>query len=105
MEKILVLTISQLISLLLALFCHSGKHSKPLLCYKGFGLLYCIFLFLPLTLFANTSSSMYDDGSIVLSNDIAKLVFSENAELISCIDLKSNVDISAHNHKKIAYII
>ena len=43
---------------------------------------------------------MYDDGSIVLSNDIAKLVISENAELISCIDLKSNVDISAHNHKK-----
>lgn len=47
---------------------------------------------------------MYDDGSIVLSNDIAKLVISENAELISCIDLKSNVDISAHNHKKIAYV-
>lgn len=42
---------------------------------------------------------------IELRNDYVSIVISENAELISCIDLKSGDDIAIHNHNKIASLV
>ena len=88
---------------MLDLFYPSGKSSKPLFIYGGRWLLYWLLLLFSQTLFANSSTAKYDDGNIVLCNDVAKLVISENAELLSCVDLQTNVDIASQSHKKIAF--
>ena len=82
----------------------TGKLSEPLLCRRSFCLLGCILLILPINLFSRPPEVRYESGNIVLCNDIAKLVISEKAELIACVDLQSNVDIATHAQNKIAYV-
>lgn len=83
---------------------HVDKISESMLCSRCFWLLFWGLLILPIKSYTNTPAIGYEGESIVIRNDIAKLVISKNAELVACIDLQSNVDIAAHNHKKIAYI-
>ena len=89
---------------LLPSFQHYGNLSEPVLCSRGFWLLCFILLFLPLSISSKISTIENEADYIVLRNDVAKIVISNEAELISFVDLRTNTDIAAHNHKKIASV-
>lgn len=44
------------------------------------------------------------DGGIELRNSLVSIMISDKADLVSCIDLKSKIDIAAHDYRKIASI-
>ena len=66
--------------------------------------LFAFFFFLPFLLHAGNPILHRVEGGIELRNDKVSIVISEKAELISCIEVNSTVDIASHDHTKIAGI-
>ena len=79
------------------------KVMVSLICSRGLWLMCWIVFFFQITLRANNSAELNGKDHIVFINDVVKIVISQNAELVSCIDLRAKTDIAAHNHQKIAY--
>lgn len=67
-------------------------------------LLFTVLLFIPLLLNATDVGVRNTANGIELKNSRVSICLSNNAELVSFVDLRTNKDIAAHNHEKIASI-
>ena len=68
-------------------------------------IVHLFFLLSSLPLVAGNAIIRNTQEGIEFRNNYVSIVISENAELISCIDLKSGDDIAIHNHNKIARLV
>ena len=67
-------------------------------------IIFTVLLFVPLLLNAADEGIRNTAKGIELVNSRVSICLSDNAELVSFVDIRTNKDIAAHNHKKIASI-
>ena len=62
------------------------------------------FLLVPLYLFAGSPAVRNTDRGIELRNGHVSILISNQAEMLSCVDINSNQDIASRSHKKMASV-
>lgn len=67
-------------------------------------IIFTVLLFVPILLNAADEGMRNTAKGIELVNSRVSICLSDNAELVSFVDIRTNKDIAAHNHKKIASI-